>query len=39
MRQLASRCQLNILEGIVIIQHSGAAVKDLVLGYGLTPFI
>jgi hypothetical protein len=30
MRPLASRCQLKFLEGIVIIQHTGAAVKDLV---------
>jgi hypothetical protein len=36
MRRLASGCQLKILEGIVIIQHTGAVVKDLVLGCGLT---
>ena len=36
MRRLASGCQLKILEGIVIIHHTGAAIKDLVLGCGLT---
>jgi hypothetical protein len=39
MRRLSSRCQLKILEGIVIIQHTKGAAKDLVLEYGLTSFI
>jgi hypothetical protein len=38
IRRLASICQLKTLEGIVIIQHIGGVVKDLVLGYGLISF-